>query len=40
MGCPDVMRNKLDVIYCVLVVAVAVLAGIRQCSGCGNPKAP
>jgi hypothetical protein len=34
------MGNKLDTIYCVLVVATAVLVGIVKCTNCRSFKAP
>lgn len=33
-------RDKLDAVYCVLVVAAAVLVGMVKCTVCGGPKAP
>ncbi len=35
----DVTRGKFDAIYCVLVVAAAVLVGIVKCTTCG-PRGP
>lgn len=34
------MSCRADAIYCVLVVAAAVLVGIVKCAACGNPKIP
>lgn len=34
------MRGKLDTIYCVLVVATAVLVGIIKCTNCSSFKGP
>jgi len=36
----DDMNGKLDTVYCVLVVATAVLVGIIKCTSCGSVKAP
>jgi hypothetical protein len=35
---PDDMNGKLDTIYCILVVATAVLVGIIKCTSCANDK--
>ena len=37
---PDDMNRKLDAVYCILVVATAVLVGIVKCTNCGNDKSP
>jgi hypothetical protein len=37
---PDDMSGKLDTVYCVLVVATAVLVGILKCTNCGGFRAP
>lgn len=37
---PNDMSSKLDTVYCVLVVAVAVLVGIAKCTNCDSSKAP
>jgi len=37
---PDDMSSKLDTVYCILVVATAVLVGIIKCTKCGNDKSP
>jgi len=37
---PDDMNGKLDTVYCILVVATAVLVGIVKCTNCRNFKAP
>jgi len=37
---PDDMSSKLDTVYCILVVATAVLVGIIKCTSCGNDKSP
>ncbi|NYE28610.1 hypothetical protein HDE78_001566 [Rhodanobacter sp. K2T2] len=34
------MSSKLDTVYCILVVATAVLVGIIKCTSCGNDKSP
>lgn len=34
------MKDKRDAIYCVLVVAAAVLVGIVRCTSCDGSKAP
>ena len=34
----DVSKDKRDTIYCVLVVAAAVLVGIVRCTSCDVPK--
>ncbi len=34
------MTGKLGTIYCVLVVATAVLVGIARCTRCSDFKAP
>lgn len=36
---PDDMSGKLDTVYCILVVATAVLVGIVKCTHCGGFKA-
>lgn len=36
----DDMSGKLDTVYCVLVVAAAVLVGIVKCTSCDSFKAP
>ncbi|WP_143154190.1 hypothetical protein [Rhodanobacter sp. OK091] len=36
----DDMSGKLDTVYCVLVVAAAVLVGIVKCTNCDSFKAP
>jgi hypothetical protein len=36
----DNMNGKLDTVYCVLVVAAAVLVGILKCTNCGSFKDP
>jgi ribosomal protein L37AE/L43A len=35
---PHDMSSKLDTVYCILVVATAVLIGIIKCTDCGNDK--
>jgi len=37
---PDDMNSKLDTVYCILVVATAVLVGIIKCTSCNSSKAP
>ncbi len=37
---PDDMSGKIDTVYCILVVATAVLVGIVKCPHCGGFKAP
>ena len=37
---PDDMNGKLDTVYCILVVATAVLVGIVKCTHCGSFKSP
>lgn len=37
---PEDMSSKLDTVYCILVVATAVLVGIIKCTSCGNDKSP
>lgn len=37
---PDDMNGKLDTVYCILVVATAVLVGIIKCTYCSSSKAP
>jgi hypothetical protein len=34
----DDMSGKIDTVYCVLVVATAVLVGIVKCTRCGSSK--
>jgi hypothetical protein len=34
------MSGKLDTVYCILVVATAVLIGIIKCTNCGDCKSP
>lgn len=34
------MNERLDTIYCILVVAAAVLLSISKCTGCGSPRMP
>jgi len=34
------MNGKLDTVYCILVIATAVLVGIIKCTNCGNDKDP
>ena len=34
------MNGKIDTVYCVLVVATAVLVGIVKCTGCSSLKTP
>ncbi len=36
----DDMNSKIDTVYCVLVVATAVLVGIVKCTSCRSFKAP
>ena len=36
----DDMNGKFDTVYCVLVVAAAVLVGIVKCTNCDSFKAP
>jgi hypothetical protein len=36
----DDMSGKIDTVYCILVVATAVLVGIIKCTNCGGLKAP
>jgi hypothetical protein len=36
----DDMNGKIDTVYCILVVATAVLVGIVQCTSCSGVKAP
>ena len=36
----DDMNGKLDTVYCILMVATAVLVGIVKCTNCRNFKAP
>jgi hypothetical protein len=37
---PDDMSSKLDTVYCILVIATAVLVGIVRCTNCRDFKAP
>lgn len=37
---PDDMKGKLDTVYCILVVATAVLVGIIKCISNGNDESP
>jgi hypothetical protein len=34
------MNGKLDTVYCILVVATAVLVGIVKCTNCRSFKTP
>ncbi len=36
----DDMSSKLDTVYCILVIATAVLVGIVKCTNCRDFKAP
>lgn len=36
----DDMNGKIDTVYCILVVATAVLVGIVKCTSCSSIKAP
>jgi hypothetical protein len=36
----DNMNGKIDTVYCILVVATAVLVGIVKCTSCSSIKAP
>ena len=37
---PDDMGSKLDTVYCILVVATAVLVGIIKCTNCDKDNVP
>lgn len=39
-GYLDNMNGKIDTVYCILVVATAVLVGIVKCTSCSSIKAP
>lgn len=39
-GCNEVSKGKFEALYCVLVVAAAVLMGIARCTTCRGPRLP